>query len=114
MKKASDFFKTAGIVVITLGTAWVYKYNGAVVANCHKMPARQFERVFLEPADIFNVLAPVIERNRDKKWIMTVSPIRHLADGAHGNQLSKASLHLAVKQLQDRFPGIWYFPSYEW
>jgi len=113
LKKASDFFKTAGIVVITLGTAWVYKYNGAVVANCHKMPARQFERVFLEPADIFNVLAPVIERNRDKKWIMTVSPIRHLADGAHGNQLSKASLHLAVKQLQDRFPGIWYFPSYE-
>ncbi len=113
LKKASDFFKTAGIVVITLGTAWVYKYNGSVVANCHKMPARQFERVFLEPADIFNVLAPVIERNRDKKWIMTVSPIRHLADGAHGNQLSKASLHLAVKQLQDRFPGIWYFPSYE-
>ena len=113
LKKASDFFKTAGIVVITLGTAWVYKYNGAVVANCHKMPARQFERVFLEPADIFNVLAPVIERNWDKKWIMTVSPIRHLADGAHGNQLSKASLHLAVKQLQDRFPGIWYFPSYE-
>lgn len=113
LKKASDFFKTAGIVVITLGTAWVYKYNGAVVANCHKMAARQFERVFLEPADIFNVLAPVIERNRDKKWIMTVSPIRHLADGAHGNQLSKASLHLAVKQLQDRFPGIWYFPSYE-
>ena len=113
LKKASDFFKTAGIVVITLGTAWVYKYNGAVVANCHKIPARQFKRVFLEPADIFNVLAPVIERNRDKKWIMTVSPIRHLADGAHGNQLSKASLHLAVKQLQDRFPGIWYFPSYE-
>jgi hypothetical protein len=113
LKKASDFFKTAGIVVITLGTAWVYKYNGAVVANCHKMPARQFKRVFLEPADIFNVLAPVIERNWDKKWIMTVSPIRHLADGAHGNQLSKASLHLAVKQLQDRFPGIWYFPSYE-
>ncbi len=113
LKKASDFFKTAGIVVITLGTAWVYKYNGAVVANCHKMAARQFERVFLEPADIFNVLAPVVERNWDKKWIMTVSPIRHLADGAHGNQLSKASLHLAVKQLQDRFPGIWYFPSYE-
>jgi hypothetical protein len=113
LKKASDFFKTAGIVVITLGTAWVYKYNGAVVANCHKMPARQFKRVFLEPADSFNVLAPVIERNWDKKWIMTVSPIRHLADGAHGNQLSKASLHLAVKQLQDRFPGIWYFPSYE-
>ncbi|MFA6651498.1 MAG: GSCFA domain-containing protein [Bacteroidales bacterium] len=113
LKKAADFFKAAGIVIITLGTAWVYKYNGGVVANCHKMPARLFDRVFLEPLDIFEMLAPVIERNRDKTWIMTVSPIRHLADGAHGNQLSKASLHLAIKRLQERFSGIWYFPSYE-
>jgi len=113
LKNAAEFFKTAGIVVITLGTAWVYKYNGAVVANCHKMPARLFDRVFMEPSEIVKILAPVIERNRDKKWIMTVSPIRHLADGAHGNQLSKASLHLAVKRLQERFSGIWYFPSYE-
>ncbi len=113
LKKAADFFKTADIVVITLGTAWVYKYKGAVVANCHKMPACLFDRVFLEPSGIFDLLAPLIDRNRDKTWIMTVSPIRHLADGAHGNQLSKASLHLAVKHLQERFPWTWYFPSYE-
>jgi hypothetical protein len=113
LEEASGFFKTAGVIVITMGTAWVYKYNGAVVANCHKMPARLFDRVFLEPSDIYEMLVPVIERNSDKTWIMTVSPIRHLADGAHGNQLSKASLHLAIKRLQERFPGIWYFPSYE-
>ncbi|MFA5301244.1 MAG: GSCFA domain-containing protein [Bacteroidales bacterium] len=113
LENAADFFKTADIVVLTLGTAWIYKYNGAVVANCHKMPARLFDRIFLEPSDIFEVLAPVIERNGDKRWIMTVSPIRHLADGAHGNQLSKASLHLAIKRLQERFSDIWYFPSYE-
>jgi len=113
LKEASCFFKKADIIVITLGTARVYKYNGEVVANCHKMPARLFERVFLEPEEIYEIFAPVIQRNKDKKWIMTVSPIRHLADGAHGNQLSKASLHLAVKRLQERFSNIWYFPSYE-
>ena len=37
---------------------------------------------------------------------MTVSPIRHLGEGAHANTLSKSTLHLAVK-------GFPYFPAYE-
>ncbi|MBO6238978.1 MAG: GSCFA domain-containing protein, partial [Bacteroidales bacterium] len=33
----------------------------------------------------------------------TVSPIRHMGDGAHANTVSKATLHLAVQQLLGSF-----------
>ena len=43
-----------------------------------------------------------------------MSPVRHWKDGAHGNQLSKASLLLAGDALQKQFPEqFFYFPSYE-
>ncbi len=46
--------------------------------------------------------------NPDLNIIFTVSPIRHLADGAHDNQLSKSTLLLAIDSLKSE-----YFPSYE-
>jgi len=42
-----------------------------------------------------------------------VSPVRHLKDGAHGNQLSKARLLLAIEELVNNFHNAVYFPSYE-
>ena len=42
-----------------------------------------------------------------------MSPIRHLSDGAHGNQLSKATLLLAIDRLQHESRICDYFPSYE-
>lgn len=45
--------------------------------------------------------------------VFTVSPIRHLNDGAHGNNLSKATLQLAVEKVCKEFPAVSYFPSYE-
>src|SRR5690606_15647606 len=45
--------------------------------------------------------------------IFTVSPVRHLKDGAHGNQLSKAVLLLAIDKLVDLFDKVEYFPAYE-
>ncbi len=113
LKKASDFFLTADVVVITFGTAWTYTYQGKVVANCHKMPARFFNRDFLSPEKTAELMTPLLQRHHKKTWIMTVSPIRHWGDGAHGNQLSKASLLLAIERLQDSFPNVRYFPSYE-
>ena len=44
---------------------------------------------------------PIIARYPDKHWLFTVSPIRHIKDGLHENQLSKATLLLAVEQLGD-------------
>jgi len=44
-----------------------------------------------------------------------VSPIRHWKDGAIGNQLSKATLLLAIDQLLTGLGNdyVYYFPSYE-
>ena len=85
-----------------------------MVANCHKLPASIFERSRITIDDIVAEWRPLLQQfQRDgHKVILTVSPIRHLADGAHGNQLSKATLLLAVEQLcADGLAE--YFPSYE-
>ena len=45
--------------------------------------------------------------------ILTISPIRHIKEGAINNQKSKSTLLLAVHQLVETLPNIYYFPSYE-
>lgn len=112
---AVDSFSAADTMILTLGTAWVFRHieRGYIVSNCHKVPAREFSREFLQVEDIVALLGPVIARHRDKRWIFTVSPIRHLADGAHGNQISKSTLLLAIDSLQKQFPFVEYFPAYE-
>jgi len=113
LQQAATFFRTADTVVLTLGTARAYMHNGKVVANCHKLPGNQFTCIFLEPEQIANMMIPILQRNPDKLWVMTVSPIRHWGDGAHGNQLSKASLLMAIESIQKVCDNIYYFPSYE-
>lgn len=106
-------------VFITFGTAWVYrlKSNGRVVANCHKYPACDFERVRLKADEIYHIWMKTIANlrtvNPDVRIVFTVSPIRHLRDGAHDNQLSKSLLLLAVDRLNRELPGTDYFPAYE-
>ena len=111
----ADAFDAARIVVLTLGTAWVFRHIGRnlIVSNCHKVPAREFSRERLDVEETAALLAPVIARHPDKRWILTVSPIRHLADGLHGNQVSKATLLLAAEELCRRFANVEYFPAYE-
>ena len=123
LEEASTAFWRADTCIITLGTAWVFRLasTGEVVANCHKIPAREFRRELMGIEDIVRRLSPLLERHGDKRWIFTVSPIRHLADTAHGNQISKSTLLLAIDALQRRFPpdqasrrqGVLYFPAYE-
>ena len=98
----------ASTVVVTFGTAWVYEREGKVVANCHKLPANRFTRRFLTVDEIVEMWQPIVASMPDKHWIFTVSPIRHVKDGLHANQISKAILLQAVDQL-----GQSYFPSYE-
>ena len=53
------------------------------------------------------------EVNPGIRVLFTVSPIRHWKDGAHGNQLSKATLLLAIDRLREKLGGVYYFPAYE-
>lgn len=107
-------------LLITFGTAWVFeeKQSGAVVANCHKLPDSAFSRRMLSVTEIVDAYVPLIEElladNPQLRLVFSVSPIRHVKDGMHGNQLSKAVLLLAIEELRSRFPQhVHYFPSYE-
>ena len=121
ISSSHEFLKKVDFLVITFGTAWVYELrkNGQIVSNCHKIPAAEFNRFRLEVSHITNVYRKLLEQirrfNPDLKVIFTVSPIRHWKDGAVENQLSKATLLLAIDQLIKGFGNqdCAYFPSYE-
>lgn len=116
---ASGFLKKADVLIITLGTAFVYflKETGQVAANCHKMPQKHFNRKRLSVAEITTALQPTIEallvQNPNLHILFTVSPIRHWKDGAIDNQLSKATLIVAIHELVSKFEPLSYFPAYE-
>ena len=110
----------ATVVIVTFGTAWVYEMtnqhsaiSNQIVGNCHKIPAEQFSRRRLSTDEILQTWQPLIARYPDKHWLFTVSPIRHVKDGLHGNQLSKATLLQAVEAISGQPSAVSYFPSYE-
>ena len=120
LAEARGFLGRASVTVITFGTAWVYHLasTGEVVANCHKFPASMFDRRCLTADEaseaMFAITESLLKVNPEMKVIFTVSPIRHLADGFHGNTLSKATLHMAVSRVTARYPhSAFYFPAYE-
>ena len=112
---AHEHFKAARWVMVSLGTSWVYRSieTQEVVANCHKLPARQFDRICLSVSASVAVLSGLAKMYPDKQFVFTVSPLRHIKDGLHGNQLSKASLLLAVDEVCKAFDNAHYFPAYE-
>lgn len=107
-------------LMLTFGTAYVYeqKETGRVVSNCHKLPESNFNRRLLSVDEIVNeytsLIAGMTARNPNLKILFTVSPIRHIRDGMHANQLSKSTLLLTIDRLQQLFPKqVFYFPAYE-
>lgn len=116
LEEASAFWKTANKVLITLGSAMVWKLveDGEVVSNCLKRPSAEFSHEMLGVQQIAVLLKMLVEGNPGKEFIFTVSPIRHLGDGAHANTLSKATLHLALARVMEQLSGAaCYFPAYE-
>ncbi|MFA6873561.1 MAG: GSCFA domain-containing protein [Bacteroidaceae bacterium] len=115
--------ESAETLIITWGSSYAYFLTKntdtpQLVANCHKLPASYFIRKRIEIEEIVttyaDLLAEMWKTNPNLKVILTVSPIRHLRDGLHENQLSKAILLLAAEELCKMFPKQFsYFPSYE-
>lgn len=110
IQEAHDQLQRHPLLIVTFGTAWVFRHEGRLVANCHKIPPQQFTRTRLTIDEIVDVWQPLTERLHAEgiQTIFTVSPVRHLADTAHGNQLSKSTLLLAVDRIDTP-----YFDSYE-
>lgn len=116
LQEAHGFWLRSELLIVTLGTAWCFRHNasGHVVTNCLKRPAAEFTRFRLSPTQCADALADIMATAEGRKVIFTVSPIRHLADGAHGNAISKATLMMAIEDNIGRHPEeAEYFPSFE-
>lgn len=108
--------RQASTLILTLGTSFVFALtDGAIVGNCHKFPAQTFTRRRLSTEEntqclrrILSLLPANIEH-----VIFTVSPIRHVGDGLHANQISKAALLLAIDEIIAGNNIASYFPAYE-
>ena len=129
--KAHEFLQKADTVFITLGTAFVYflRGNGVAVSNCHRQNPNMFIRKMISVDhaaealksivhDLLKIKCDRIGENRDLHIVFTVSPLKHLSDGAHENTLSKATLQLAIEKVireivTEPTMTISYFPSYE-
>ncbi|NJB72874.1 hypothetical protein GGR42_003372 [Saonia flava] len=105
LKQTKEQITKATHIVITLGTAWIYRRrdSGKIVANCHKVPQKEFSKELLSINEIVKSLEQVIQListcNTQAQLIFTISPVRHLKDGFVENQLSKAHLIAAMHQL---------------
>lgn len=108
--EASKAIRQTSHFVLTLGSSVVYEQDGKVWNNCHKLPQRLFTKHRLTVDEAFNALSPIIELFPDKKFILTVSPVRYMADN---NSTNKATLLLAVDRLCRTYGNVIYFPAYE-
>lgn len=117
-----DLHKLAGdcaratVAIITLGSShtFIYKPTWKIAGNCHKLPASDFEPDFLTFTQSGHYLAAISQAfPRARTVIFTVSPVRHVAYGLHGNNLGKAHLLLAVEEALKMNPRHEYFPAYE-
>jgi hypothetical protein len=118
-KAAEQFLKEARFLFITFGTARVYRWKktGNIVSNCHKIPAKEFDRELLtvnQIAAMWNErLDSLHSRFPSLHVVFTISPVRHWKDGPHANQISKSILFLAVEELLGHPSKPDYFPAYE-
>jgi hypothetical protein len=119
LERSAEFLRKTRYLFVTFGTAFCYKFipRDLIVSNCHKIPNHQFDRMRLDVKKIVtqwnSTLTLLKEQCPDMKVIFTVSPVRHLGDGAHENALSKSILLLAVEKLVDN-ETTFYFPAYEY
>lgn len=116
---ASAWLKNCHYLLLTFGTAWAYQYKetGKVVANCHKLPSSLFNQVLLQPGAIIEQYNDLLRKirllNPGIRVIFTLSPVRHWANGAVNNQLSKSVLHYSMHEILKINSRTSYFPAYE-
>lgn len=120
INSANNQFTDLTHIIITLGTSWVYRNieTNAIVANCHKVPQKEFVKELLSPESIAQSIESIFFNisviNPTCNFIFTVSPVRHIKDGFVENTQSKAHLITALHKTITHHPSpITYFPSYE-
>lgn len=120
IKETHKRIKEATHIIITYGTSWIYRSleSNEIVANCHKVPQKQFSKELLSieiiEKSIQNTIKLIQDLNSEINFIFTVSPVRHIKDGFIENQLSKSHLFAGLhSNLRSGISHLEYFPSYE-
>ena len=108
---------TLKTLILTFGTAFVYveNQNNQVVANCHKIPQKNFTKKMLSVDEIvadFDEIYPQLSE-KNTQIILTVSPVRHIKDTFALNAVSKSILRVAAHILSEKYEKVYYFPSFE-
>ena len=105
---------------LTLGTNVCYRLveGGTVVSNCQRQADRLFREDSLSLQEVCQVLDETLQclfaKNPGIRVTFTLSPFRYRKYGWHRSQVSKATLLLAIDEMQKRHPQrVDYFPSYE-
>ena len=111
--------KESKLLILTFGTAFLYQLADSekAVANCHKQPKNTFTKGLSSPQEIQAVFqsfyTELKKQNPGIQILLTVSPVRHIRDGVHNNNVSKSALLLACEEIQNTFVDVHYFPAYE-
>lgn len=119
LEEANEFIQKADCFILTFGTSWVYKIKemDLFVANCHKVPAHNFNKILLNDAQIKSSLRNcfnyILDINPNAQIITTISPVRHTKEGLVENSLSKAKLIQSLHEVATSYPMVEYFPAYE-
>ena len=114
------FLQDANWVMITYGTSFIYEFlpKKKLVANCHKIPGKYFEKRLLTHLEITDSVYETVTLLKDickenVQILFTVSPVRHTKDGMVENNLSKAKLIAAIHEILPQFENCHYLPVYE-
>jgi len=117
LQRLAEALQMSDRMIVTFGTAQVYelRQESRVVANCHKQPQELFRRRMLSIEEIADRWQTLLDGPlAGKQVILTLSPVRHLADGAETNSLSKAILRVAIDRIATRnAQRVSYFPAAE-
>ncbi|WP_228236138.1 GSCFA domain-containing protein [Allomuricauda sp. M10] len=122
LRLTRQWVESASHIIITLGTAWVYEHMASqkIVANCHKVPQKEFTKKLLSvdaiQSSLENLVSLIGKANPKANLIFTISPVRHLKDGFVENQRSKSHLIAALHQIvssRAQSRDVSYFPAYE-
>ncbi len=118
-KQAQLNLLQSNVLLITFGSAYVYRHieTQTIVANCHKQAASVFKKELLTVTEIvttWKILITLLQQQLPHlKIIFSVSPVKHLKDGVHENNLSKSVLLLSINELIQQTKNVYYFPAYE-
>lgn len=120
LEAGNSFLQNSNWIIITYGTSFIYEFlpKKKLVANCHKIPQKFFEKRLLTHTELVDSMKESIHLlndicSDDVQILFTVSPVRHTKDGMMENMLSKSKLITAVHEVIPEFENCHYLPVYE-